>query len=119
MTTALIPMAPDRTAEQKMAALELANHTRIYRANLKRGLRGLPPGIAISGVKAIVADPPPAELATMKVADLLRAIPRWGRTKVNKVLLATQASHAKTLAGLTPRQRQVLVEILDCEARRR
>ena len=55
---------------------------------------------------------PPEYVETMKVVDLLLAVPKVGRVKVNKVLRRLGVSPSKTVGGLSERQRQALVELL-------
>ncbi|MDQ3769216.1 MAG: hypothetical protein M3370_07045 [Actinomycetota bacterium] len=52
---------------------------------------------------------PPEWLETAKVFDILMAIPKYGRVKVNKALVQCRISPSKTFAGLSPRQRDELV----------
>ena len=52
---------------------------------------------------------PPAYLATAKVADLLAALPGLGPVKVARLLERLKISPAKTVAGLTERQRSALL----------
>lgn len=94
---------PPRSIQQRRDALERANDVRLKRAKLKRDLRA-------GRIRAsyIIANPP-EWLETMKVMDLLMAVPRIGRVKVSKALKVVQISHAKTVGGLSHRQRQELV----------
>ena len=55
---------------------------------------------------------PPDYLQTAKVFDLLLAVPKYGRVKVNKVLSQCRISPSKTLGGLSERQRGELVTLL-------
>ena len=101
-----ISQTPERTQNQRMEALRRANDIRSERARLKEGLR--------TGEMAIVdilADPP-ACVHTAKVMDLLLAVPKYGRVKANKVLERCRISPARTVNGLTPRQRKELLEMM-------
>jgi hypothetical protein len=101
------PVAPpDRSLEQRMAALRKANEIRIYRSNLKKDLKA-----GRVAVRPLVENPP-AELETMKLVDLLRAVPKFGRAKINKILWRAAASPSKTLSGLSARQREAILELL-------
>lgn len=100
------PAAPSRSYQQRMAALQLANDTRSARATLKREMRAR----RISLVDLLLA--PPAYVETMKVFDLLIAVPKYGRVKVNKVLSGCRISPSKTIGGMSQRQRVELVERL-------
>ena len=55
---------------------------------------------------------PPDYLQTAKVFDLLLAVPKYGRVKVNKILSQCRISPSKTLGGLSERQRGELVALL-------
>ena len=95
-----------RPLEQRMEALELANRIRCERARVKRELRENP-----SLVLALVADPP-AFLGSMKVEKLLVAVPRMGVVKARRMMVSARISDAKTVGGLSPRQRTELVDLL-------
>lgn len=105
MTTATMRV-PDRTTAQRLEALANANRIRSRRAQLKRD------------VKACREDPvelvmrPPAFADAMHVRDLLLAVPKLGHVKVDKALRIAGVSPAKTLAGLSGRQRQELARLL-------
>ena len=60
---------------------------------------------------SLVADCP-SYLATAKVTDLLQALPGYGPLRADKLLASCRISPIKTMAGLTPRQRQALLETL-------
>lgn len=101
-----VPQTPERTQKQRMEALRRANDIRSERARLKEGLR--------NGKLAIVdvlADPPLC-VHTAKVLDLLLAVPKYGRVKASRVLERCRISPARTVNGLTPRQRKELLEIM-------
>ena len=51
-------------------------------------------------------------LATAKVFDLLLAVPKYGRVKVNRILTQCRISPSKTIGGLSERQRNELVSYL-------
>jgi hypothetical protein len=89
-----------------MEALQRANNIRTRRAKLKRDLKaGRQPidGLLLS---------PPEYLETAKVFDLLLAVPKYGRVKVNKILSQCKISPSKTVGGLSERQRRELVDFL-------
>lgn len=98
--------APERTLQQRMVALQRANHIRSRRAQLKRDLKaGRQP------IGELLLDPPDY-LLTAKVFDLLLAVPKYGRVKANKILSQCRISPSKTLGGLSERQRGELVTLL-------
>jgi hypothetical protein len=53
---------------------------------------------------------PPSEAETMKVSELLLAMPRFGMARVRRHLRFAGIPEAKVLGGLTGRQRDALVE---------
>ncbi len=98
--------APERSLNQRMDALQQANLIRTRRAQLKRDLKG--GRISIHG---LLMDPPEF-VGTAKVFDMLLAVPKYGRVKVNKVLAQCRISPSKTIGGLSERQRTELVSML-------
>jgi hypothetical protein len=98
--------APERSLTQRMEALQRANDVRSRRAQLKRDLKaGRQP------IHELLLEPPDY-LETAKVFDLLLAVPKYGRVKVNKILSQCRISPSKTLGGLSGRQRGELVDLL-------
>ena len=100
------PVAPDRTTQQRMEALEHANEIRTQRAQLKDRIKERPRRAA-----EVIAEPPEWAV-TMRVYDLLRAVPRIGRVKADAILRRYYISPAKTLGGLTDRQRKMLLLVM-------
>lgn len=101
-----ITPVPDRSLMQRMEALHKGNEVRMLRANLKRDLKA---------GRANAADyliDPPEWLETMKAFDLLLALPKVGRTKANKMLSVCRMSPAKTVGGMSDRQRLELSSLL-------
>jgi hypothetical protein len=99
-------LTPERSLTQRMEALRRANEIRTQRARLKRDLKGS--RIQIHG---LLLDPPDY-LLTAKVFDLLLAVPKYGRVKVNRILTHCRISPSKTIGGLSERQRNELVSYL-------
>ncbi len=98
--------APKRSLDQRMAALERANGIRSARAQLKRDLKA-------GRVKIVdLLGDPPEYVMTAKVFDMLLAVPKYGRVKANRVLNQCRISPAKTIGGLSERQRGELVSRL-------
>lgn len=97
---------PVRSLPQRMDALRKANEIRTQRAHLKKELK--------SGDRDIVEvlTSPPDYLLTAKVIDLLLVVPKFGRVKATRVLTKCRISQAKTVGGLSDRQRAELVETL-------
>src|ERR1700742_5136023 len=98
--------APERSLTQRMEALQRANDIRSRRAQLKRDLKaGRQP------IHELLLDPP-EYLETAKVFDLMLAVPKYGRVKVNKILSTCRISPSTTIGGLAQRQRTELVELM-------
>ena len=92
--------------EQRMEALQRANDIRSRRAQLKRDLKaGRQP------IHELLLEPPDY-LETAKVFDLLLAVPKYGRVKVNRILTQCRISPSKTIGGLSERQRRELVALM-------
>lgn len=99
-------IAPNRTLDQRMAALQRANAIRVVRARLKESLNA-----RTASALTVLVDPAP-ELATMKVRDLLIALPQWGARKADRFMVACRISHIKTIGGLSDRQREEISALL-------
>jgi hypothetical protein len=99
-------VAPERSYVQRMEALHRANDIRSRRAQLKRDLKAGRQPID----ELLLA--PPGYLETAKVFDLLLAVPKYGRVKVNKILSQCKISPSKTVGGLSERQRRELVDFM-------
>jgi hypothetical protein len=95
--------APERSLTQRMEALHRANEIRTRRAQLKRDLKG---------GRVSIHDLLLEYVETAKVFDMLLAVPKYGRVKVNKVLVQCRISPSKTIGGLSQRQRTELVSML-------
>jgi hypothetical protein len=97
--------APTRSLDQRMEALQRANDVRVKRAKLKKDLK-----TGRVRVEEILADPP-EYVGTAKVFDMLMAVPKFGRVKAARFLNQCRISQAKTVAGLSERQRDELVSL--------
>jgi hypothetical protein len=102
----LVVAAPDRSLEQRMAALKNANVIRVARAQLKRDLKA-----GRVSILDVILDPP-EWMESAKVFDFLLATPKYGRVKVNKVFVQCRISPSKTIGGLSERQRGEIVGLL-------
>ena len=98
--------APERSLMQRMEALARANDIRSRRAQLKRDLKA-----GRLRIHELLLEPPDY-LETAKVFDLLLAVPKYGRVKVNKILTQCRISPSKTIGGLSERQRRELVALM-------
>ena len=105
-TSSNASMAPERSLNQRMDALERANQIRIKRAQLKRDLKS-----GRLSIHSLLLNPP-EYVETAKVFDLLLAVPKYGRVKVNKILTQCRISPSKTIGGLSERQRRELVAFM-------
>jgi hypothetical protein len=99
-------MAPERSLNQRMDALARANEIRVKRAELKRDLKA-----GRHSIHTLLLDPP-EYVETAKVFDMLLAVPKYGRVKVNKILAHCRIAPSKTIGGLSERQRSELVSLL-------
>jgi hypothetical protein len=104
MTLELV--APDRSLQQRLSALEEANRIRSHRAQVKRDVKA--GRVKVTDLLRRV----PPDMESMKLATLLLAVPKVGRAKADVILRRTKCSPSKTLGGLSPRQRQELVSAL-------
>lgn len=97
---------PERSLDQRMDALKRANGIRTARAKLKKDLK--------AGRVSILdlLESPPEYILTAKVFDLLLAVPKYGRVKANRVLNRCRISPAKTVGGLSERQRKEMISLL-------
>lgn len=98
--------ALERSLTQRLEALERANDIRTRRARLKRELKA--GGMSIH----MLLREPPDFILTAKVFDILLAVPKYGRVKVDKVLAQCRISPSKTVGGLSERQRDELLRLL-------
>lgn len=103
---------PERSLEQRMAALLKGNGIRLKRAQLKRDLKARKVDVV-----AMIVDPPDW-LETARVWDLLLATPKLGRVKTSKLADKARISPSKTVGGLTRRQRVELVALIRAVAGR-
>jgi hypothetical protein len=101
-----VGLTPERSLAQRMDALRRANEIRTRRATLKRELKA-----GRMRIEPLLLNPP-EYLQTAKVFDLLLAVPKYGRVKVNRILMQCRVSPSKTIGGLSARQRKELVSYL-------
>jgi len=108
-------ITPARSDNQRRDALALANRVRTARREAKSDVREGRVSAAV-----IVRDPGPL-VEGMKLEDLLLAIPRVGAWKARGIMGRAGCAPAKTIGGLTDRQRWAVCEELDalgCERAR-
>ncbi|MEO7197133.1 MAG: integration host factor, actinobacterial type [Solirubrobacterales bacterium] len=97
---------PTRSRDQRMRALGAANEIRTRRAKLKKDLKA-----GKVQIERLLLDPP-EYLGSAKVFDLMLAVPKYGRVKVNRILNQCRISPSKTIGGLSERQRAELIALL-------
>lgn len=86
-----------------MAALQTANRIRVERAKLKQALKA-------GSVSVLdVLREPDGYVMSMKVEQLLLALPKFGEVKARRVLIDCRISATKTVGGLSWRQRDELI----------
>ena len=90
-----------------MEALKRANDIRVKRARLKKDLKE-----GQIQIEQILRDPP-EYVSTAKVFDILMAVPKFGRVKAARFLNTCRISQAKTVGGLSERQRAELVGLFN------
>jgi hypothetical protein len=90
-----------------MEALRRANEIRSRRAQLKKDLKS-----GKTSIRSVIADPPEFVM-TAKVFDMLMAVPKCGKVKATRFLNHCRISQGKTMGGLSERQRNELLELLD------
>lgn len=100
------PVVPERTLVQRQEALKRANDIRLKRAQLKRDIK--------AGRESVFGHllAPPEYIETMKLWDLLISQKKWGRVKVNKILVQCRISPSKTIGGMSVRQRTEIASFL-------
>ncbi len=106
MTPTKHSAAPERSLNQRMDALARANLIRTERARLKRDLKA-----GRYSIHTLLLNPP-EYMETAKVFDVMLAVPKYGRVKVNKILAHCRVAPSKTIGGLSERQRSELVSLL-------
>lgn len=102
MGTVAMAGPPARSLDQRLQALKRGNAVRAYRADLKAKLKA-----GDRDVIVLIVDPP-GQIATMRVFDLLLAVPKFGTVRVGRLLRDVEVSPSKTLGGLSDRQRRQL-----------
>jgi hypothetical protein len=89
--------------DQRMRALQSANHVREARKRIKRELRTRQVELA-----ALISEPP-AVLETVEIGDMLEWTPGIGKAKVRKILGGTGISRTVTLGALSGASRHRII----------
>ncbi len=98
--------ATNRPLKQRHDALQRANDIRTRRSVLKASIKD-----GNTSVVQALLEPPDWAL-TMRVLDVLTAVPRVGQVKALKLLSRVYVAPTKTLGGLTDRQRCEIARLL-------
>jgi hypothetical protein len=96
-------VAPERSLSQRMDALSEANDIRKKRSKLKREIKAR----KVDAVR--VVQEVPDYCKTMKVSELLMAIPKVGKVKCKKVMASARIKPSRTLSGIPDSQRNNLI----------
>lgn len=90
-----------------MEALEYGNGIRTFRKELKERLK-----LGQTSIIEVLLDPVDHRLETMKLLELLLAVPTFGKVKAEKTLFLCRISPSKTIGGMSQRQRSELISML-------
>lgn len=99
----LATVTPDRSLVQRRAALARANGVRSWRKQMKAMIRS-GEWTATEVLRAM-----PSEVESMRVADLLLAVPWFGPVKVGRILRSWGVRPDQTLVALKARHRDCLL----------
>lgn len=99
---------PERTDDQRRAALAEALRVRQVQAEVKHLLSSGEATFAQVLARVDDAD----EVARMRVADVLRALPRMGPIRSRRLMEQLDIAASRRLGGLGPRQRDDLLDAL-------
>lgn len=103
---------PELDPEQRRAALEKAAQARRIRAELKQMLKAGEVTLRQVIERAETAEP----LAKMKVADVIEAMPAYGKIKARKLMEQLDIAPTRRIRGLGPRQREALLATFEQDA---
>lgn len=106
-----VPSPPVLTADQRQAALDKAAAARARRAELRERLKdgslGLTELLDLAGSDDVAA--------RTKVVTVLQSLPRLGKVRANRLMDELGIAATRRVAGLTPKQRDRLLERLAAE----
>ena len=103
---------PELDPEQRRAALEKAAQARRIRAELKQMLKAGEVTLRQVIDRAETAEP----LAKMKVADVIEAMPSYGKIKARKLMERLDIAPTRRIRGLGPKQREALLATFEDDA---
>ena len=95
--------------EQRLGSLDRANEVRSARAMLKKELAS-----GSARLEDVLAQPP-AFATTVRVSELLLAVPGFGPVRATRLLAHCQIPYRKSAASLSARQRDALIAQLRTE----
>lgn len=101
-------VVPERTDDQRRAALARAQEVRTTRASIKQMLGAGEISLADLLDRADDND----VVAGMRVSDVLRALPRIGPVRSRRLMEGLDIAASRRLGGLGPRQRRDLLDTL-------
>ena len=102
--------APQRTADQRMEALRLAQSIRSQRARWKQQQRETPRAAGAQAAADLISDMP-GWAHTMPVRDIVTSVRGIGRERARRLLTAARVGpHRATLAGIGQERRQLLAQ---------
>ncbi|HHY38408.1 MAG TPA: integration host factor [Clostridia bacterium] len=101
---------PQLSNDQKLEALKRAQAIRRERSNLRSRLKR-----GETTLEEVLMDTDPVT-ARMKVAYLLRSLPRIGKVKAKKIMEEIGIDESRRVKGLGRRQREALVSRLGSKA---
>jgi hypothetical protein len=93
-------------SEQREIAIARANEIRLARSDLKRDVRA-----GRRRFPDVLADPPDFALG-MRVFDLVLCLPQVGRYTATRAFTKAGVSQSRTFGGMTPHERERLLERL-------
>lgn len=110
-----MPEAPRLTAEQRAGALGVATAARSVRAQARADLKSGRLGLS-ELLERADAD---AQLAAMRVTELLTALPGYGKVRAAALLSELRIAESRRLRGLGPHQRAALLQRIEQTAQSR
>lgn len=96
----------DTGAEQRFAALRRANEIRTGRAQLKREIKA-----GRVDVRSLLINPPDL-IESMRIIDMLLAMPKTGRVKATKLLSRVPCTQSREIGRMTERERLKLASLI-------
>lgn len=92
---------PERTHAQRMQSLQYANDVRLHMVEQRKQLKA-----GLTTLDSVLDDP---RCASMYVVQALKAVPRFGTGKADRVMRRAGVVPSKRIGGLTDRQRTAII----------